>query len=399
MNKIKIGKYEIEKDLVIFLIISALMAVTLAADNTSLSNRLFDELDFTVMQRSMLETPRELPGLLTVILIGMLNSLGDVRIAAVANMFGGLGLILFGLAPSNFSIILVFLLMYSTGQHLYMPLANSIAMGFANNQSFGKRLGQIQGFGNFAIIAASGILFLLYKLINVSYGLVFTIAGGSMFLAGVLFLFMGKNQKKVVAKKKFIFDKKFATYYALATVNGARKQVTITFGPWLLIDIFGQPVTVITGLFFVVCILNIGFRPIYGHIIDNKGERFALQIEAVVMFVACIGFAFAKIAFSPTFALIIVGICYVMDKLMESAQMARATYVRRMSKNPAEVARTLSMGQSFDHVVSMTIPLLAGWVWYSNGANGYTCVFIGALFISALNFFIASKIPKKQPLR
>ena len=72
--------------------------------------------------------------------------------------------------------------------------------------------------------------------------------------------------------------------------------------------------------------------------------------------------------------------------------MARSTYVRKRSKDPSDVARTLSMGQSMDHVVSMTIPLIAGYAWYAVGASGYMYVFIGALSVSALNYFVAVRI-------
>ena len=78
MEIIRIGKKEIPRDLFIFLIISVLLAVVTAIESTSLANRLFEDLNFTVMERSMLETPRELPGLLAVVIIGMLNGLGDI---------------------------------------------------------------------------------------------------------------------------------------------------------------------------------------------------------------------------------------------------------------------------------------------------------------------------------
>ena len=58
MDKIRIGKREIPKDLFIFLIISVLLGVVSAVESTSLANRLYEDLNFTVMQRSMLETPR-----------------------------------------------------------------------------------------------------------------------------------------------------------------------------------------------------------------------------------------------------------------------------------------------------------------------------------------------------
>ena len=392
METIKIGKWEIPKDLFIFLIISVLLAVVTSIENTSLANRLYEDLNFTVMQRSMLETPRELPGLLSVVIIGMLNGLGDIRIAAVANVIGGVGLILFGLAPNEFSVILIFLLVYSTGQHIYLPLSSTIAMSFAKGDKFGERLGQIQGLGSLAIIVSSAILFVAYKFIDVSYQTVFTIAGVAMLLAGVLFFVIGNKSHKIVSEKRFIFRKEFKMYYILATINGARKQITITFVPWLLIDVYQQPVTTITALFFVVCVINIFFKPWFGRLIDRKGESKALKLEALIMAIACLGFAFALKLFTFKIALAIVCVCYVLDKLMESASMARATYVRKRSKDPSDAARTLTMGQSMDHVVSMTIPLVAGYAWYAGGASGYMYVFIGALSVSALNYFVAARI-------
>lgn len=392
MDNIKIGKHEIPRDLLIFLIISVLLAIVAAVESTSLANRLYEDLDFTVMQRSLLETPRELPGLLTVVMIGLLNGLGDIRIAAVANIIGGIGLLFFGLVPNQFSLVLIFLVIYSTGQHLYMPFGNTIAMNFAKGNNFGQRIGQIQGLGSLAIIITSAILYIIYKFFNVSYQLVFVVASMAMVAAGVLFLFIRSENQNIVHKKRFVFKKEYKMYYIMSIINGARKQITLTFVPWLIIDIFQQPVTTITMLFFIVCVINIMFKPWFGALIDKKGERHALQLEAIVMFVACIGFSFAKTLLPLKAALIVVGFCYVIDKLMESANMARATYARKLTHDPSEVARTLSMGLSMDHVVSMFIPILAGYVWYSNGANGYQYVFIGALFISLLNFFVASKL-------
>ncbi len=395
MDKIKIGNKEISKDLLLFLIISVLMGIVTSIESTSLANRLYEDLNFTVMQRAALETPREFPGLITVVLIGLMNGLGDIRIAAIANIFGGIGLIFFGMVPNEYSLILITLMLYSTGQHLYIPLSNTIAMKFADGNNFGSRLGQVQGLGSLAIIVSTLSLFLIYSFVDVSYAAVFTFSGCAMTLAGILFLFMKNDKKATSTEKKFIFRKELKLYYGLAIVNGARKQITLTFAPWLLIDIFGRSVTFITGMFLAVCVLNLFFKPWFGRQIDKRGERAALQFEAVIMAVACIGFAFSKSLLPFEIALWIVAGCYILDKLMESAVMARATYVRKMSKEPGEVAKTLSMGQSMDHVVSMLIPLVAGYAWYSSGASGYIYVFVGGIIISMINFYLASKIPKK----
>ena len=389
---VRIGKNEIPGDLFLFFVISALLGIVVAVESTSLANRLYEELNFTIMQRSFIETPRELPGLLTVVIFGVLNGLGDIRIAAVANIIGGIGLLLFGLSPNDFSLILLFLVIYSTGQHLYLPLSSSIAMGFASGHNFGRRIGQVQSIGSISVIIASAVLYLLYRYAGITYSMVFSFAAVAMILSGILFFTMVGRNQSIVSEKRFVIRKEYKMFYILSVINGARKQITLTFVPWLIIDIYHRPVTTITALFLVVCIINIFFKPWFGALIDRKGERYALQFEAIMMFIACIGFAFGRNVFPAGIALGITGFCYVIDKLMESASMARATYVKKLSKDPSEVARTLSMGQSMDHIISMMIPLAAGFAWYTGGPSGYIYVFIGGMAISVVNYLVASKL-------
>ncbi|MBE6032086.1 MAG: MFS transporter [Clostridiales bacterium] len=392
MRTVKIGKRELPFDFFLFLIISILLGIVSAVESTSLANRLYEDLNFTVMQRSLLETPREAPGVLALFLIGILNGLGDLRIAALANIVGGVGLLFFGVTDSGFSLVLLFLVIYSVGQHLYLPLSNSLAMSFAQGENFGRRIGEVQSLGAAAVIVAAAMLFIIYHFFQVTYQAVFIFAAFCMILGGVLFFFMGSGQKKVVSEKRFVFKKEYKKYYVLSIINGARKQLTLTFVPWLIIDIYNQPVTTMTLLFFIVCVINIFFKPWFGRFTDKKGERRALQLEAVIMFIACLGFAFADKIFTSFVALGVVGFCYVIDKLMESASIPRATYVRRLTDDTAEVGRTLTMGLAMDHVVSMFIPLVAGSIWYMSGANGYMYVFMGGLAISAVNFSIASRL-------
>jgi MFS family permease len=206
-------------------------------------------------------------------------------------------------------------------------------MGFARDKGFGRSMGRVQGLGSLSIIITSAVLYILYKFFKPSYQSVFIAAACAMILAGFLFLFI-RNEQKIVSEKRFIFRREYKLYYVMSVVNGARKQITLTFVPWLIIDIYAQPVTTITILFFIVCVINIFFKPWFGGLIDKRGEKFAMQFEAVIMFIACIGFIFADTLFTFKTALVIAGICYVMDKLMESASMARATYVKKLSATP-----------------------------------------------------------------
>ncbi|MCL2628401.1 MAG: MFS transporter [Oscillospiraceae bacterium] len=391
MKEFRIGKMVLTRDLMLFMVASALLGVTTAVESSSFANRLLEDLNFTITQRTLLEIPRELPGLLVVFFAGALAFLGDVRTAAVANIIGGVGLLAFGLVPSGYWPVVFTMVLYSTGQHLYMPIQGALAMSFAKGDNIGRRLGEIQGINTAAMIVTAATLYLLYRFLNIPFVVSFSIGAAAMLMAGVAFLFMSPSHT-APRKQRFIYRKKFKLYYVLSIINGARKQITITFVPWLLITVYNQPVSTITMLFFIVSALNVFFRPWLGGLIDRKGERFVLTLEAGLLLVACCGFAFAKLLFPESVALMVVCGCYIIDNLFAGAGMARTTYVRRMTDDPSEVSATLSLGISLDHVISMSMPAFAGILWSSNVGTGYVYVFAGGLVISLLNMLLANRI-------
>jgi len=391
LKEIRIGKTIITRDFLLFLIASALLGVTTAVENSSFANRLVEDLGFTITERTLLEIPRELPGLLVVFIAGALAFLGDVRTAAIANIIGGIGLFAFGLVPSGIWPVVFTMMMFSTGLHLYMPIQGALAMSFARDGKIGRRLGEIQSVNTAALIVTAAVLYVLYRFVDIPFVVAFTIGAVAMALAGVVFLFMspGQTEKR---KQRFIYKKKYKLFYVLSIVFGARKQITYTFVPWLLITIYGRPVSTITMLFFIVSTLNVFFRPWLGGLIDRKGERFVLTMEAVLLFIACLGFAFSKLLFSETVALTVVSGCYIIDNLFAGAGMARTTYVRRLTDDPSEVSATLSLGISLDHVISMSMPVFAGILWRMDVGFGYVYVFAGGIVISILNMILSSRI-------
>jgi len=289
------------------------------------------------------------------------------------------------------------MMVFNMGTHLYMPLQGALSMTFAKDGNIGRKLGEIQSVNTAALIVTAASLYFLYRFLNIPFAVSFTIGAGAMVLAGVVFLFMSPGRSEV-KKPKLVFKKKFTLFYILSIVFGARKQVTYTFAPWLLITVYNQPVTTMTILFFIVAILNVFFRPWLGRLIDRKGERFVLMLEAALLLLACLGFAFSKMLFSEFVALIVVSCCYMIDYLFSGAGMARTTYVRKLTSDPGEVSATLAMGISFDHIISMAMPAFAGMLWASNASTGYVYVFIGGLVISVLNLFLSNRIRVPQNL-
>lgn len=374
------------------MIASAFVGVSQSIDLAVFNNYLSDTFHLTVSQRTILEFPRELPGFLVVFVSGALLFLGDVRIASVANMIAALGLIGLGHFSPDFYVMMVWMTVYSMGTHLFMPMSNSIGMNLAEDGNIGKVLGRINGLNTAAFLATSLVTAYIFKYVKVNYATAFTAAALAYMCSCVLILFMAPNKPKAKGKKLFL-KKEYSLFYWLNVMYGARKQIFLTFGPWVLIKVFGQGVSTFAVLGFFVAGIGILFKPLVGNMIDWKGERFVLAFEAVALIIICAGYAFAEdmsgIFGSGNAALLIICACYVIDQLLNAVTIARATYLKKIALSPEDVSPTLSMGISIDHAVSMVVPWLGSLVW---NAFGYEYVFMLGALIAAINLILTRYI-------
>lgn len=389
---------DMDRNYFFFLLSTAFIGIGQSVDGSILTNYLKEGLGMMILQRSALEFPRELPGLLMVVIIGSLAFLGDIKTMLVGNIIAAVGMLSLGLIPPAYSWLVVAIFVYNMGTHIYMPLSNSIGMSFATAGELGKKLGQMNAINTFTLAVSSAILWLLFKFLHISYLTAFAIGAMAFLFAALALIFV----KPVTAIKKssgFVYRKEYGLYYWLSILYGARKQIFITFGPWVLVDVFHQQVTTMIMLFFIVSIAGIFVKPWIGHLIDHWGEKFVLTSESIGCFLICLGYAFSDNLFGPDLALIIICTCYVLDQTMSSVSMARATYMKKIALVPEDISPSLSLGTSIDHVVTMFLPILGGIVWYNGGPNGYKYVFMGGAVIALLNFISARfiQIEKDEP--
>jgi len=389
----------VERDFLLFLMSGVFLGITQSVDGSTLTNYLKEHFGMLIIQRSALEFPRELPGLLVVLVIGALSFLGgDVRISVVANLLAGVGMFALGILPPSYALVIAVIFIYSMGQHIFMPLSGSIGMSFAKPDEVGKILGRLSSISNIAIVISSAVLWALFRFVHISFTTAFTI-GAVAFVISAVLLACIRPTHSVRVKKRYIFRKEYRLYYWLCMIYGARKQIFITFGPWVLVDVFHQPVATMTLLFFIVAVIGIFVKPWVGHLIDKVGEKFVLSGEALLFFVTCLGYAFSENIFRPAIAIFFIYICYVTDFTIDSVGMARTTYMRKIALKPEEISPSLSLGTSLDHVVTIFLPILGGIAWYRGGPGGYKYVFLGGAVIALINYFscIRIRIPKSAP--
>jgi predicted MFS family arabinose efflux permease len=380
------------RDFLLFVIAATLYAFAQSAVNAVFNNFLNDTYSISYLQRGLLELPRELPGFLVVFVSALLYLMSSRRLASLANLLGGLGIAGIALFSARYGVMVAWLFLFSVGQHLFMPLIQSITMEFAAEGQAGRRLGQVTGASNLAGIGGSLLILVGFRSLGFSFRTAFVIAAGGLLLAALLLRTM-KIDPPPTTRTRFVVRREYKLYYWLSILYGTRKQIFLTFSPWVLVTIFKQPTQTVASLLFIGGLIGIVFNPLLGRAIDRLGERFILMGEAVVLIFVCFGYGFSRRLFGEHAALLVAGACFIVDQLMMSVGMARATYLKKIAVQPDDVSQTLMMGVSIDHLFSIFVAALGGIIWLH---WGYEYVFLLGATIACVNLVSASRVRLAQ---
>lgn len=364
--------------------------------DATLNNFLNAHYALTVFQRAFVEFPRELPGFSIIFVSALLWFLCSRRLGSAALFFSGLGSILLALFAPTYTWLMAWLFIYSLGQHLFMPVASTIGMELAEDGKTGKRLGQLNALRNGAAILGSFLVFLGFKYAGLSFHSTFIIAA-ILFFIGAVLLFRMQPDHVQKASLHLKLHKSYSLYYVLAILFGSRKQVFVTFAPWVLVTVYQQSTSFLATLFTVGGIIGIAFQPILGWTIDKFGERSVIIGESLLLIAACLGYGLSKFLFAPHIAFLVVCACFLLDQMLMSVNMARATYMKKIALNPSHIQQTLTMGISIDHIFSISLALLGGIVW---NHFGFHWVFMAGAGIAGINFLAALRMkPRTQANR
>lgn len=384
-------KYRIDltSALASFALGSLFMGLYTGLYDPSFNNYLAQVHHVSEVARGGLEFPRELPGFLIALIFMLLAFMADTRMAAFSALLVGIALWGQGfLAPGIHSVV-VWMLIWSVGSHLYLAISPSIALRLATAGQEGSLLGKI---GFMESLGSLGGMLLVYSgaaYFHFSFGVIFGLAGTFAFLAAFL-LFRIKPQPVSGDKQRLVFKKKYTLFYVLNILFGARKQIFITFAPWVLIKIYEKGIETFALLGFIGMVISLGFRPFLGKAIDKWGERLVITVESSLLIIVCILYGYAGEWFDQETAVFIVMLCYITDQLLFAVRMARTTYLSKIVDKPDDIGPSLSMGLSLDHAVSMTIPVAGGllWTYY-----GFKWVFVAAAILALLNLLAVSYMP------
>ena len=382
----------INREFILFLAAVALFGFGQSTVDSTFNNFLSETFAITNFQRGILELPREMPGFLVVFFSALLSFMCTRRLAAFAFLLAGAGIFLVGFYTPAYAVMLVWLFIFSAGLHLFLPLSSGIGMEFAEEGRTGRVLGRLNGAMNLAMITGSFIVFIGFKYLDFNFTASFTVAAAA-FLAGAILIFLMKPDEPLPAKTKFKLRREYRLFYWLNILFGTRKQIFLTFAPWVLVTVFRQKTALVATLLTIGGILGIFFKPLLGRWIDRFGERVILMGEAFVLIFVCIGYGYSRHFLAEGPAMYLAFACYILDQLLMSVSMARATYLKKIAVAPEEVSQTLTMGVSIDHIFSISIALASSLIWQY---LGYEYVFLLGGAIALVNLFSASRIVTKK---
>ncbi len=365
-----------------------------------LNNYLVDIHHISEQERGFIEFFRETPGLLLVVLLALLHKKSEwniLRIGTAVSMAAAICL----LVPGRLWFVTLLITLWSTGEHLIMPVRYSIAMHVAKPGKSGASLGILTGTMNVGTVAGSILVALLFSLGMMFFGaeskpMLYNVVWVmiAVLLAASLASTVGRRPHEEIAQRpRLYFNRKYWRYYVLELFYGARKQIFLTFAPLMLVKIYRLEPNQMALLFAVCAGVNIFCGPLIGKITDRFGYKNIMIYDTVILFFVCLLYGFAGDWFPAGVAVWVLCANFLLDAVISTTSLATNIYVREISSSPQELTSTLSTGISINHLISVSAAVAGGLAWAHFGVE---TLFIFAGCMAILNSLFALTLPRPR---
>jgi len=390
------------RSIIIFVVAIGFLGMASGIFETSFNNYLDHTFHITAEQRGDLELPREFPGFMVAVLAGALFFMGEANLAVVASGLIGLGMLGLGMLANQghqYASMVAFTVAWSTGTHLMMPTSQSLALALSHEGRTGEQLGKLAAIRAIATVLGCGMVIANFRLFPQGFSSVFVLGAVTAGLAMAAFIALQRTLPPVhhSKRRRMVVKKRYGLFYILAVLFGARKQVFITFGPWVLVRIFDQPPQTFAKLWIIATGLTVLLVPYVGRLVDRAGPRAVLTVDALLLLAVCLTYGFSRDLLPGHLAFYAVCGAYVLDQMLFPVQMARTVYLSRIAEHRADVTATLGMGVSIDHAVSIPIAMLGGRLWL---ATDYRWVFVAAAGVALATLLTCQfiRVPRDHSL-
>ena len=204
----------------------------------------------------LLQSVREVPGFLSFSVILILLVMGERTLALLSLALLGLGTALTGLFPSLAGLLVTTFVM-STGFHLFEAVNMSLSLQWLEKGEMPIVMGRIAALVSVAALVVYTLVWLARTTLGAGYAPLYVAAGVGTTLL-VLMVRRGSRNLPAPASERtgFVLRQRYWLFYALTFMGGARRQIFVVFGGFMMVSLFGVDLSHMAGIYFGTLILT-----------------------------------------------------------------------------------------------------------------------------------------------
>lgn len=346
---------------------------------------------FSGFDIGLMQSVREVPGFLAFTAIALFLFMREQTLAYASLILLGVGIALTGYHPTLTGILVTTFVM-SVGFHYYETAQQALTLQIVPKGEAALTLGKVASAMAAAQLVSFGAVAIAWKLFQPSWQTLFLVAGGvTVVLAIAAMAFFPRFQGDTPQNKGIVLRRRYWLYYALTFMTGARRQIFMAFGGFLLVERFGYDLSAIAILMLITYSINVFAAPAIGAMIARLGERLTIKLENMALVVVFFGYALASQGLFAGWGALIAGGLFVLDGVFFNLVIAQKTYFQKIA-DPADIAPTAAVAFSINHIAAVALPVTFGVLWTKIDPS---IVFYIGMAIAAVSLTLAFLVPSE----
>lgn len=365
----------------LLMVMAAINYVGYASWSALLNNFAKESVAFTGREMGLLQSIREIPGFLAFTAALWILIMREQTLAYLSLVLLGIGVAATGYFPSILGLWMTTFIM-SAGFHYYETMAQSLTLQIVPKAEAPRVLGRIGSAQAIGQLSAFGVIMLVWVVFDPGYKYLFLASGLAVAGAAIaIALFFPRFSGPVVQRRGLVLRSRYWLYYALTFMVGARRQIFMAFGGFLLVEKFGFGVSKMALLLLITYAINTLAAPRLGAAIARFGERRTVMFENISLIFVFLGYA-------TTNSAVLAAFLFITDGVFFTLTIAQRTYFQKIA-DPADIAPTAGVAFTINHIAAVFIPAVFGFIWLWNPS----AVFAIGCGIASISLILAFLIP------
>jgi hypothetical protein len=323
-----------------------------------LNNFTVEMAGFAWKDMGITQSVREIPGFLAFTAIFWFAVMREQTLAYVSLLLLGFGIAITGYLPTLTGVLITTFIM-SVGFHYFETVNQSLQLQLLPKADAPRLMSRITAAGAAAQFIAYGSLVILGWLAFTDYVTIYLWLGlVCMAATAAAMAHFGRFEGPVPQRKQIVLRQRYWLYYLLTFMSGARRQLFMAFGGFLLVKSFGYSLGNVALLMLMTAALTTLTAPYMGQFIATLGERRTIAIENAVLIAVFAGYAMTT---SPTVA----GALFILDGVFFTLLLAQRTYFQKIG-DAADMAPTAAVAFTINHIAAVALPVTFGLIGMIN---------------------------------